>query len=293
MSDYSTPARNARDSTSGRATCGPGDPSPRPTRGLITLFPGDYVSRQRLFRILLLLHRLLIPRNPALRAPHVLLALVPREARRPCAPRDRSAGVFSAAEPLHGNFAHASGATDEGKSVTPRTHSLRCRRSSPICRADEGVRIVTAVPRCISRRWTAATIYKRHRCRRRCALPRMARMTGRSCSRSVVAGSTRPCTTSGSWCSWTAGTAASPHHHDRVSTLTQPVSVVYLALPHLPRRRNQARHLPPLLLSAARTTADVFTTVSHITAYEAEHLLKREPDGAISNGPNVVKFQAQ
>ncbi|KAJ7258540.1 hypothetical protein C8J57DRAFT_1512671 [Mycena rebaudengoi] len=54
-------------------------------------------------------------------------------------------------------------------------------------------------------------------------------MTGRSCSRSVVAGSTRPCTTSGSWCSWTAGTAASPHHHDRVSTLTQPVSVVYLA----------------------------------------------------------------
>ncbi|KAJ7241364.1 glycogen synthase, partial [Mycena rebaudengoi] len=31
---------------------------------------------------------------------------------------------------------------------------------------------------------------------------------------------------------------------------------------------------------------------SHITAYEAEHLLKREPDGAISNGPNVVKFQA-
>ncbi|KAJ7247464.1 hypothetical protein C8J57DRAFT_1724448 [Mycena rebaudengoi] len=149
MSDYSTPARNARDSTSGRATCGPGDPSPRPTRGLITLFPGDYVSRQRLFRILLLLHRLLIPRNPALRAPHVLLALVPREARRPS------------------------------------------------------------------------------------------------------------------------------------------------RLPHLPRRRNQARHLPPLLLSAARTTADVFTTVSHITAYEAEHLLKREPDGAISNGLNVVKFQAQ
>ncbi|KAJ7269793.1 hypothetical protein C8J57DRAFT_1066308, partial [Mycena rebaudengoi] len=32
---------------------------------------------------------------------------------------------------------------------------------------------------------------------------------------------------------------------------------------------------------------------SHITAYEAEHLLKREPDGAISNGPNVVKFQVR
>ncbi|KAF8465782.1 glycogen synthase [Russula ochroleuca] len=38
--------------------------------------------------------------------------------------------------------------------------------------------------------------------------------------------------------------------------------------------------------------ADVFTTVSHITAYEAEHLLKRKPDGVLPNGLNVVKFQA-
>ncbi|KAJ7244314.1 hypothetical protein C8J57DRAFT_1141657 [Mycena rebaudengoi] len=228
MSDYSTPARNARGSTSGRATCGPGDPSPRPTRGLVTLFPGDYVSRQRLFRILLLLHRLLISRNPALRALHVLLALVPREARRPCAPRDRSAGV-SAPQSLCTGASH----TQAGRRTKARARRLERIRSGVAVvvrrRADEGVRIVTAVPRCISRRWTAATIYKRHRCRRRCALPRMARMTGRSCSRSVVAGSTRPCTTSGSWCSWTAGTAASPHRHDRVSTLTQPVSVVYLA----------------------------------------------------------------
>ncbi|KAF9072406.1 glycogen synthase [Rhodocollybia butyracea] len=38
--------------------------------------------------------------------------------------------------------------------------------------------------------------------------------------------------------------------------------------------------------------ADVFTTVSHITAYESEHLLKRKPDGVVPNGLNVVKFQA-
>lgn len=38
--------------------------------------------------------------------------------------------------------------------------------------------------------------------------------------------------------------------------------------------------------------ADVFTTVSHITAFESEHLLKRKPDGVLPNGLNVVKFQA-
>ncbi|KAI9271364.1 glycogen synthase [Sporodiniella umbellata] len=38
--------------------------------------------------------------------------------------------------------------------------------------------------------------------------------------------------------------------------------------------------------------ADVFTTVSHITAYESEHLLKRKPDGVLPNGLNVVKFQS-
>lgn len=43
---------------------------------------------------------------------------------------------------------------------------------------------------------------------------------------------------------------------------------------------------------AAAHSADVFTTVSHITAYEAEHLLKRKPDGVLPNGLNVVKFQA-
>lgn len=42
----------------------------------------------------------------------------------------------------------------------------------------------------------------------------------------------------------------------------------------------------------ATHSADVFTTVSHITAYEAEHLLKRKPDGVLPNGLNVVKFQA-
>lgn len=36
----------------------------------------------------------------------------------------------------------------------------------------------------------------------------------------------------------------------------------------------------------------MFTTVSHITAYESEHLLKRKPDGVLPNGLNVVKFQA-
>ncbi|CCK73512.1 glycogen (starch) synthase GSY2 NDAI_0G05290 [Naumovozyma dairenensis CBS 421] len=43
---------------------------------------------------------------------------------------------------------------------------------------------------------------------------------------------------------------------------------------------------------AAAHTADVFTTVSQITAYEAEHLLKRKPDGILPNGLNVIKFQA-
>ncbi|KAL7753429.1 glycogen synthase isoform 1 [Sorochytrium milnesiophthora] len=43
---------------------------------------------------------------------------------------------------------------------------------------------------------------------------------------------------------------------------------------------------------AAAHSADVFTTVSHITAFEAEHLLKRKPDGVLPNGLNVVKFSA-
>uniref|UniRef100_A0A1D1ZHG2 Glycogen [starch] synthase n=1 Tax=Anthurium amnicola TaxID=1678845 RepID=A0A1D1ZHG2_9ARAE len=38
--------------------------------------------------------------------------------------------------------------------------------------------------------------------------------------------------------------------------------------------------------------SDVFTTVSQITAFEAEHLLKRKPDGVLPNGLNVVKFSA-
>ncbi|KAJ2855999.1 glycogen synthase isoform 1 [Coemansia erecta] len=43
---------------------------------------------------------------------------------------------------------------------------------------------------------------------------------------------------------------------------------------------------------AASHCVDVFTTVSNITAYEAEHLLKRKPDGVVPNGLNVVKFSA-
>ncbi|KAA1085921.1 glycogen synthase isoform 1 [Puccinia graminis f. sp. tritici] len=43
---------------------------------------------------------------------------------------------------------------------------------------------------------------------------------------------------------------------------------------------------------ASTHCADVFTTVSHITAYESEHLLKRKPDGVLPNGLNVVKFSA-
>eukprot|EP00835_Amoeboradix_gromovi_P004539 NODE_359_length_10180_cov_0.431703.p1 type:complete len:648 gc:universal NODE_359_length_10180_cov_0.431703:8558-6615(-) len=42
----------------------------------------------------------------------------------------------------------------------------------------------------------------------------------------------------------------------------------------------------------AAHNADVFTTVSHITAYEAESLLKRKPDGVTPNGLNVTKFAA-
>ncbi|CAG8570914.1 7298_t:CDS:2 [Ambispora leptoticha] len=43
---------------------------------------------------------------------------------------------------------------------------------------------------------------------------------------------------------------------------------------------------------AASHCSDVFTTVSDITAYEAEHLLKRKPDGILPNGINVIKFSA-
>ncbi|KAL8711692.1 MAG: hypothetical protein Q9220_003863 [cf. Caloplaca sp. 1 TL-2023] len=43
---------------------------------------------------------------------------------------------------------------------------------------------------------------------------------------------------------------------------------------------------------SATHSADVFTTVSHITAYESEHLLKRKPDGVVPNGLNVKKFSA-
>lgn len=43
---------------------------------------------------------------------------------------------------------------------------------------------------------------------------------------------------------------------------------------------------------AATHSCDVFTTVSHITAYESEHLLKRKPDGVLPNGLNVTKFAA-
>ena len=43
---------------------------------------------------------------------------------------------------------------------------------------------------------------------------------------------------------------------------------------------------------AATHACDVFTTVSHITAYESEHLLKRKPDGVLPNGLNVTKFSA-
>lgn len=39
---------------------------------------------------------------------------------------------------------------------------------------------------------------------------------------------------------------------------------------------------------AAAHCCNVFTTVSHITAYEAEHLLKRKPDGVVPNGINTV-----
>ncbi|EIW71286.1 hypothetical protein TREMEDRAFT_37716 [Tremella mesenterica DSM 1558] len=43
---------------------------------------------------------------------------------------------------------------------------------------------------------------------------------------------------------------------------------------------------------SAAHCSDVFTTVSHITAFESEHLLKRKPDGVLPNGLNVVKFAA-
>jgi glycogen(starch) synthase len=43
---------------------------------------------------------------------------------------------------------------------------------------------------------------------------------------------------------------------------------------------------------AASHLAHVFTTVSEITGYEAEHLLKRKADVITPNGLNVKKFSA-
>lgn len=43
---------------------------------------------------------------------------------------------------------------------------------------------------------------------------------------------------------------------------------------------------------AASHLCHVFTTVSEITGYEAEHLLKRKPDIITPNGLNVIKFSA-
>ncbi len=43
---------------------------------------------------------------------------------------------------------------------------------------------------------------------------------------------------------------------------------------------------------AATHCCDVFTTVSHITAYESEYLLKRKPDGVLPNGINARTFSA-
>lgn len=43
---------------------------------------------------------------------------------------------------------------------------------------------------------------------------------------------------------------------------------------------------------AATHLAHVFTTVSDITGYEAEHLLRRKPDIITPNGLNVKKFAA-
>jgi len=43
---------------------------------------------------------------------------------------------------------------------------------------------------------------------------------------------------------------------------------------------------------ASSHLSHVFTTVSEITGYEAEHLLKRKPDIITPNGLNVKKFSA-
>lgn len=43
---------------------------------------------------------------------------------------------------------------------------------------------------------------------------------------------------------------------------------------------------------AASHLAHIFTTVSEITGYEAEHLLKRKAEVITPNGLNVIKFSA-
>ena len=43
---------------------------------------------------------------------------------------------------------------------------------------------------------------------------------------------------------------------------------------------------------AAAHCAHIFTTVSQITSYEAQHLLQRKPDIITPNGLSVKKFSA-
>ena len=49
-------------------------------------------------------------------------------------------------------------------------------------------------------------------------------------------------------------------------------------------------HLKPLVqrsspvVHSANHCAEMFTTVSHISAYESEHLLKRKQEGVLPNG---------
>ena len=43
---------------------------------------------------------------------------------------------------------------------------------------------------------------------------------------------------------------------------------------------------------AATHLCHIFATVSEVTGYEAQHLLKRKPDLITPNGLNVIKFSA-
>jgi glycogen(starch) synthase len=158
----------------------------------------------------------------------------------------------------------------EGRSLEPRRHPLSPKR--PRNKRDHRLWLLIAwfPGDYVARQLTTAVVTHFHEWQAGLAIPSAASATWMSPQSSPP---TRP--------SWAATAAPGA----LISTTTSNT------LTSTTRRASGIYHRYCIERSATHCT-DVFTTVSHITAYEAEHLLKRKPDGVVPNGLNVVKFQA-